>query len=288
MKHFASDYEIDEAIARYEGLPFIPRLSAQDAWAEALAQFVRKHPEEVLPEVPAEQIPSEAYDQAVQHLMMWPDLKEAIIAQASDPTNVQELVAILEQNAGCYRSASINAQSSMLDPTGYSDPTFDRLPGETAQDQFDRERMELSLIGGMIEYGVRKLVNKILRRQSKSKCQCWDGYKRVPGTKPCAPGSCEKCDEGCHKKKSSQGDKPSPKAAKAVFDALAAGNEDAATELLGHTDCPEGCETHAEGKCNHQYMSAGRTRVRYLVSNRAFEKADKDAKEFGTTDHESV
>ena len=24
------------------------------------------------------------------------------------------------------------------------------------------------------------------------KCNCWDGYKRVPGTKPCAPGSCTK------------------------------------------------------------------------------------------------
>lgn len=24
------------------------------------------------------------------------------------------------------------------------------------------------------------------------KCDCWDGYERVPGTKPCAPGSCRK------------------------------------------------------------------------------------------------
>ena len=23
-------------------------------------------------------------------------------------------------------------------------------------------------------------------------CNCWDGYSRVPGTKPCAPGSCKK------------------------------------------------------------------------------------------------
>lgn len=36
---------------------------------------------------------------------------------------------------------------------------------------------------------------------SKGKCECWDGYKRVPGTKPCAPGSCEKCD--AHSKNSS-------------------------------------------------------------------------------------
>jgi len=26
----------------------------------------------------------------------------------------------------------------------------------------------------------------------QKKCDCWDGYKRVPGTKPCAPGSCKK------------------------------------------------------------------------------------------------
>lgn len=25
-------------------------------------------------------------------------------------------------------------------------------------------------------------------------CECWDGYCRVPGTDPCSPGSCEKCD----------------------------------------------------------------------------------------------
>lgn len=23
-------------------------------------------------------------------------------------------------------------------------------------------------------------------------CSCWDGYERVPGTKPCEPGSCRK------------------------------------------------------------------------------------------------
>lgn len=32
-------------------------------------------------------------------------------------------------------------------------------------------------------------------------CNCWKGYERVPGTKPCAPGSCRKCDS--HSKKES-------------------------------------------------------------------------------------
>jgi len=27
---------------------------------------------------------------------------------------------------------------------------------------------------------------------AKKDCNCWDGYSRVPGTKPCAKGSCEK------------------------------------------------------------------------------------------------
>lgn len=30
--------------------------------------------------------------------------------------------------------------------------------------------------------------------QPMAKCDCWDGYCRVPGTKPCEEGSCEKCD----------------------------------------------------------------------------------------------
>jgi hypothetical protein len=40
-------------------------------------------------------------------------------------------------------------------------------------------------------------INKALRKWhceeveiNEKTCNCWDGYKRVPGTKPCAPGSC--------------------------------------------------------------------------------------------------
>ena len=40
---------------------------------------------------------------------------------------------------------------------------------------------------------VRELENS--EKTSKKKCECWEGYKRVPGTKPCEPGSCEKCDK---------------------------------------------------------------------------------------------
>lgn len=222
------------------------------------------------------------------------------------------------------------------------------------------------------DYDIEKAIAEYegLPYLAKKDCNCWDGYERVPGTKPCAPGSCRKCDDGRKKSAAqspddvwqeaiaqfvfnnpetvgldelpgprqgltdsavyhineskdkilatvkdpsnynevldalakfyglsagsyraariaSQGDKPSPKAAQAVFSALAEGDEDAAIELLGHTDCPEGCETHAEGKCNHQYMSAGRTRVRYLVNTQAFKEADENPRGTGTTDHES-
>ena len=33
---------------------------------------------------------------------------------------------------------------------------------------------------------------KYLEETKKTGCTCWTGYKRVPGTKPCSPGSCVK------------------------------------------------------------------------------------------------
>jgi hypothetical protein len=34
--------------------------------------------------------------------------------------------------------------------------------------------------------------SEYLKEVKKNGCNCWDNYKRVPGTKPCAPGSCVK------------------------------------------------------------------------------------------------
>ena len=33
-------------------------------------------------------------------------------------------------------------------------------------------------------------------KKNSSGCDCWDGYRRVPGTKACEEGSCKKCDAG--------------------------------------------------------------------------------------------
>lgn len=35
---------------------------------------------------------------------------------------------------------------------------------------------------------------KSQKKSNQKDCGCWDGYCRVPGTTPCEPGSCEKCD----------------------------------------------------------------------------------------------
>ena len=35
---------------------------------------------------------------------------------------------------------------------------------------------------------------RFARLHQAKNCECWDGYERVPGTKPCAKGSCQKCD----------------------------------------------------------------------------------------------
>ena len=48
------------------------------------------------------------------------------------------------------------------------------------------------LIGGQKNLP-EHLQNAIESSPMKAKsCNCWKGHSRVPGTKPCAPGSCKK------------------------------------------------------------------------------------------------
>jgi hypothetical protein len=51
--------------------------------------------------------------------------------------------------------------------------------------------------------------------------------------------------------------KPSPEAAKDLTENLEDFTE--AEELIGCTDCPEGCYVEPDGYCSHGYLSAGRT-----------------------------
>ncbi|MCX6419309.1 MAG: peptidoglycan-binding domain-containing protein [Actinobacteria bacterium] len=48
--------------------------------------------------------------------------------------------------------------------------------------------------------GLRRAIATLTEAKKKS-CNCWNGYERVPGTKPCAPGSCRKCDKARKDKK---------------------------------------------------------------------------------------
>ena len=42
--------------------------------------------------------------------------------------------------------------------------------------------------------------DKRISKKAKN-CKCWEGYERVPGTRACSPGSCQKCDDHRDKKK---------------------------------------------------------------------------------------
>jgi len=53
--------------------------------------------------------------------------------------------------------------------------------------------------------------------------------------------------------------KASTKAAKKLLRAMNAGNFERAEDLMGETDCKEGCYVEQDGSCEHGYASAGLT-----------------------------
>jgi len=134
MRHFAEDdYSIEKAIARYEGLPFLPKV------ADSGLQVGRADLDPYTPED--------------QH---WLPIEEEKLETPMAPMPAAA-------------------------PTPPEDPNCPYCYGEGCENCSPE----------IYEYQNRF--------ESKKKCQCWDGYKRVPGTKPCAPGSCEKCDSNSKK-----------------------------------------------------------------------------------------
>ena len=86
-------------------------------------------------------------------------------------------------------------------------------------------------------------------------CDCWEGYKRVPGTKPCAPGSCEKCDAG---RKESAAKKQSPEeAVKKVNTVPSAGVRAAAKR---------GLKYYEDGKAGDGFEAATADRARRIAA----------------------
>lgn len=54
--------------------------------------------------------------------------------------------------------------------------------------------------------------------------------------------------------------KSSPDAAARVWEVLDSwGERDDPDELMGETDCPEGCLVEPDGQCPHGFLSAGRS-----------------------------
>jgi hypothetical protein len=38
----------------------------------------------------------------------------------------------------------------------------------------------------------KAIQSRMGKKSDSGKCNCWEGYDRAPGSKPCAPGSCVK------------------------------------------------------------------------------------------------
>lgn len=39
---------------------------------------------------------------------------------------------------------------------------------------------------------IKAIQSRMGKKSGDGKCNCWEGYDRAPGSKPCAPGSCVK------------------------------------------------------------------------------------------------
>lgn len=79
----------------------------------------------------------------------------------------------------------------------YSVPDYVRIVNngpEILDIHLDESDVDFTLTESQIRQSNYKFEPMENEKTSKNKCECWDGYKRVPGTKPCEPGSCEKCD----------------------------------------------------------------------------------------------
>lgn len=157
MRHFADDnYDIEKAIARYEGLPFLLKKANLEVGRADLDPYT---PED-------------------QHFRPHPKHDSGPAAAGSPPPPPPG-----DPNCPyCYGEGCKHCQ-------------FDQSPKSPSQWCAKCQGQ------GCEECNVVMPNPNLNRFESKKKCECWEGYKRVPGTKPCAPGSCEKCDT--HSKKSS-------------------------------------------------------------------------------------
>jgi|TARA_B100000073_G_scaffold325963_1_gene310204 hypothetical protein len=68
-----------------------------------------------------------------------------------------------------------------------------KMKGFKAHNMYKTERAETEAEHNALEKkGFDHNPYKMLSPFSKKKCDCWKGYERVPGTKPCTKKSCRK------------------------------------------------------------------------------------------------
>ena len=68
-----------------------------------------------------------------------------------------------------------------------------KMKGFKAHNMYKTERAETEAEHNALENkGFDHNPYKMLSPFNKKKCNCWKGHERVPGTKPCAKGSCRK------------------------------------------------------------------------------------------------
>tara|TARA_R100001463_G_scaffold85139_4_gene140035 strand:+ start:30289 stop:30546 length:258 start_codon:yes stop_codon:yes gene_type:complete len=75
---------------------------------------------------------------------------------------------------------------------GFVKPPLQGKKGLWANMHAKRARGESPAKPGDKNYPTDEALKESQTPAAMKKCNCWDGYKRVPGTKPCAPGSCQK------------------------------------------------------------------------------------------------
>lgn len=154
---------------RLEGLPADEQVYLYDNMVQDYANL-QESPESMWDMDPNQY---ESWDKASRTMRMSKDDKEAILDQlhsamlGDDETHRQQLT------------------EAFWDAHGMGDKYRAKMQGTNSSPEKIKE---------WADEKNRKIDNKT------AKCDCWDGYKRVPGTKPCAPGSCEKCDADREKK----------------------------------------------------------------------------------------
>lgn len=191
------------------------------------------------------------------------DLDEWVDNYTDEKTNYPDMEAKLDEVLDILhdmeKSGDLNTEEpeavQSMDHDATEDSYWDRTlkPNPMAMDnEFGsgsyKERNDGALPGG-----------RDMTAKTAKDCGCWEGYKRVPGTKPCAPGSCEKCDSA--RKESAAKKKHSPEEAVKKINTVPPAGVRAAAK--------RGLKYYEEGKAGDGFEAATAARARKIAAGEA-------------------